>query len=277
MKIVTSGNLVIWQSGNLKAPESTRQRQLPDYQITRLPNRTAFTLIELLLALAISATVAAAITSAMYTAFRTKSNIEDALEATRASDIAADTLSTELALALPPTASNAASTTLQLSSSLNTLDQTLIGPFVGDAASLDFFASGPESKADLQPDIREIQYLLIPDPQATTPTANKANTQLLIRRVRTNLLEDNPQDPPDVVLARDVINFTLSYYDGSNWTDTWDSTQLATPSGPTAIPVAVQFTLELAPIKAGSANSRLTTRIVPLPCAQPASSTTGGF
>jgi general secretion pathway protein J len=268
-----SGNLAIWQPGNLKAPASTRQPQLPDYQITRLPNRKAFTLLELLLALALTVIVAAILASSLYVGFRAKSTIEDAIDATRSTDIAADIIAHELTLTLPPTPSNAASTTIQLSSSVNTLNGTLIGPFEGAADSLDFFVSGPEPKTDtgLENDVREITYLLVPDTNASGGAAatTAATGQNLVRRVRTNLLEPTATDGPDEILARNVLRFQLSYYDGTTWTDTWDSTALNN-----LLPLAVQFTLELAPLKPNQ-KSRLDSRTIAVPCAV-ASTTTGG-
>jgi general secretion pathway protein J len=267
-----SRNLVIWQSGNLKASASTRQPQLPDYQITRLPNRKAFTLLELLLALALTVIVAAILASSLYVGFRAKSTIEDAIDATRSTDIAADIIAHELTLTLPPTPPNAASTTIQLSSSVNTLNGTLIGPFEGAADTIDFFASGPEPKTDtgLENDVREITYLLVPDTNASGGAAITTGTgQNLVRRVRTNLLEPTPTDGPDEILARNVLRFQLSYYDGTTWTDTWDSTALNN-----LLPLAVQFTLELAPLKPNQ-KSRLDSRTIAVPCAV-ASTTTGG-
>jgi general secretion pathway protein G len=74
MDRIESGNLEIWQFGNLKGSSPTRQRKLPDYQITRLPNR-AFTLIELLLVLIILV-VLAGIAVPIYTGQSKKAKIQ---------------------------------------------------------------------------------------------------------------------------------------------------------------------------------------------------------
>jgi hypothetical protein len=61
-----------------------------------------------------------------------------------------------------------------------------------------------------------------------------------VRRVTTNLLSEVQQVPEDEVLCRNVGQFTLMYFDGTDWVNSWDSTQYDN-----AMPSAVQMTLEL--------------------------------
>ncbi|MCL2639793.1 MAG: hypothetical protein FWD53_03015 [Phycisphaerales bacterium] len=217
----------------------------------------AFTLLELVLALAISVGVTVILGSSLYTAFRTKGIIEQSVDAIRASGTAVDILAREIPLALPPTPNNDESDQLQ--------SVALIGPFQGDEQSLSFFISGNEPKADLQGDIREVVYMLVPNANAPVTSA----LQLLIRRVQTNLLHENPDIPADEIIAKDVLNFTLKYYDGSEWYETWDSEEQEN-----RLPMAVEFTLELAPLRDGLPN-RIETRIVPLPLATAGSDSSG--
>jgi len=225
--------------------------------------RKGFTLLELVLALAISVGVTAILGSSLYTAFRAKSVIEQAVDGIRASGVAVDILAREIPLALPPTvlsSENAASGT-----GLDAQSLTLVGAFQGDEQSLNFYISGNEPKADLQGDVREVVYMLVPNANAPVTSA----LQLLIRRVQTNLLHDNPDIPADEIIAKDVLNFTLKYYDGSDWYETWDSEEQDN-----RLPMAVEFTLELAPLREGLAN-RVETRIVPLPLAAVGVDSTG--
>ena len=231
----------------------------------------AFTLLELILALTLTVGVTAILGSSLYTAFRAKGAIEKAVDAARASSTAADIIAHEIPLALPPSPSNAPSGEVQLpGSNTNLQNGTLIGPFEGTDQTLDYFISGNEPKADLQGDVREVIYLLVPDDTPATSSVT-AGTQLLVRRVETNLLQDNPDIPPDEILAKDVLNFTLQYYDGNDWYDAWDSTQQSN-----RLPLAVQFTIELAPLRPGQP-SRIETRTVPLPLATPSSTDTTGL
>lgn len=215
-------------------------------------SRPAFTLLELLLALAISLIIVAALGASLYTAFHARANIQQALDDTRSSDLAGDTLSKELANALPPTPNASANANIFSTGAFAT-GGVLIGPFEGSATNVDFCTSGPEPRANLQPDVREVEYLLVGDTQS--------NYQMLVRRVNTNLLSPQTTTPPDQVICHNVTNFTLSYYDGTTWNDTWDSTQQSN-----ALPVAVQFILELSPRNPGEP-TRQDTRMIPLSCA----------
>ncbi len=141
----------------------------------------------------------------------------------------------------------------------------LIGPFEGAVDTVNFCTSGPEPEADLQGDVREVVFLLVPDP-------NASGGQMLVRRVYTNLLAQPILTPPDVVVCRNVQSIAFSYYDGTQWGDTWDSTQQSN-----ALPLGVQITLTLAPTLAGG-QAQQTVRLVRLSCgvANASSTTIGG-
>ena len=91
----------------------------------------------------------------------------------------------------------------------------------------------------MQGDVREIVFLLVPDPTAS-------GGQMLVRRVYTNLLAQAIVTPPDQPICHNVQSIAFSYFDGVTWTDTWDSTQLSN-----TLPIGVQITLTLAPTVAG--------------------------
>jgi hypothetical protein len=82
------------------------------------------------------------------------------------------------------------------------------------------------------------------------------NPPALVRRVTRNVLS-SVQQPADEVLCRNVQNFSVRYFDGTNWQTDWDSTALGD-----VLPYAVEVTLNIA--------DRQITRIVPLACAKPA-------
>jgi len=230
--------------------------------------RRAFTLLEVVLALALTVIVSTIVASAMYTAVQIKRSVNSALDIARSNDVAADVMAQEIANALPQTQPLNAGVTVQLPGA-SASNGNLIGPFVasGDPTAdslLDFFTTGPEPKADLQPDVREVQYALVDGPNGT---------KNLVRRVTTNLLPiDTTTLPPDIVLAQNVVNVTFSFYDGATTYDSWDSTQVNY-----ALPLTVEFTIELAPQVPGQPN-RITTRTISLACGTDASTTsaTGG-
>ncbi|MCP5528437.1 MAG: prepilin-type N-terminal cleavage/methylation domain-containing protein [Verrucomicrobiales bacterium] len=89
-------------------------------------------------------------------------------------------------------------------------------------------------------DLQRVEYYLTRDSRWTN-TAGMA----LARGVTRNLLADVEEEPEPQILLRDVESFEISYYDGSSWADSWDTTQNEnTP--PTAIRLAVLFVDDLA-------------------------------
>jgi type II secretory pathway pseudopilin PulG len=228
-----------------------------------------FTLLEVVLALGLTVMIAGLVTSAAFTAFQTKKTINDEIDIVRNHDVAADTMAQEIRNALPPTQALNAGVTIRLPNAPNSNTGSLIGPFEGtdsagdDEAILDFFTTGSEPKADLQPDVREVQYALV---------AGDNGNRNLVRRCITNLLpaDDNAPLPPDVILAQNVVDFQVTYNDGTTDYTVWDSTQQNN-----TLPLIVTFTLTLAPRKPGGDNL-VTTRSILLPCGTDTSLTGDG-
>jgi hypothetical protein len=108
------------------------------------------------------------------------------------------------------------------------------------------------------------------------------NAQGLARQEVTNVTADsltlalgsgNP-DEGKQILAEEVRNLRFRYWDGTNWNDSWDGTQLSadgmTPLGP---PVAIEVTLEIA---TGHPERRQTYRqVIPIPTANGSAVQTG--
>jgi prepilin-type N-terminal cleavage/methylation domain-containing protein len=180
-----------------------------------------FTLLELLLAMLISVTIAGSLAASLYIAFRARASAEQAVGTTRAIDVAGDLLTRDISNALPP-------------------NGILAGLFDGGIDYVDFYCTGPESKTQVQGDCKLVEYAL------TTDTADGVRLQqpALVRRVTTNLLSPVQLDPVEETTCRNVDTLAFSYFDGTNWTDTWDSTQHNN-----TLPVAIQFTLILLPAR----------------------------
>jgi prepilin-type N-terminal cleavage/methylation domain-containing protein len=229
-------------------------------------NSGGFTLLELLLAMALSLIVAATLAAALFTAFKARTSANNAVDSTREIATVGDIVEREVANGLPPTPLPAGVGTVTLpGQNSSSTSGILIGPYEGLVDSVDFFESGPEPKAALQGDAREVSFLLIKDPQGTG--------QALVKRVTTNLLATTPTPDPDEVIARNVTSLEFSYFDGTAWNDTWDSTiaQLNAPIN--TIPFAVQITIEMAPLTKGGPVRR-TNRMVPISAAKPTTQTT---
>ncbi|MBT3379958.1 MAG: hypothetical protein HN742_03005 [Lentisphaerae bacterium] len=65
-------------------------------------------------------------------------------------------------------------------------------------------------------------------------------TWALVRSVSDNLLALEEEDPEETVLLSPISSLTLSYYDGQEWLDTWDSS-LQDGNSPTAVKVRIEL------------------------------------
>jgi hypothetical protein len=84
-------------------------------------------------------------------------------------------------------------------------------------------------------DVQKINYYLV---NSTNNTPGKN----LIRSVTRNLLPTAQETSDDQLLLSGVDDFVLSFFDGSQWRDSWDSTQDEMLL-PTAVRVQIYLTL----------------------------------
>ena len=223
--------------------------------------RKAFTLIELLLALALAAMLAAALHGAMSTAWRAKTSAEGAVEPTRAGSIAMEIIAHDLAAAPPPPSSDSSAT--HLGGPFTGTHQASSGS--GDNDDLEFRTLAREEGKDddaLGDGMKIVEYLVQPD--ADSPT--------LIRRVTRNILATQDVRSVDEPICRNVRGLTFKYYDGTDWQTDWDSTAVGD-----VLPLAVMVTIQLNDPKVTGGQTpgvREITRVVPLPCGKLATSGT---
>jgi hypothetical protein len=96
----------------------------------------------------------------------------------------------------------------------------------------------------------------------------------LVRSVTRNLLAPTVPPPDEEILCRNVRSFTVQYFDGTDWQDSWDSTTLGD-----ILPQAVAMTFEalIDDAKPGQ-EPRVykVSRVFPLACATPADASAGG-
>ena len=187
-------------------------------------DRKGFTLLEMLVAMTLMAILAGALYASLNTAFQGRRAAERALEPARRAAAALDMLGQNLEAALPPTG-------------------LLAGEFLGEDADgengepadrLTFHALAQDQSGARPPyPINMLEIFLSTDDE-TGETA-------LVRHTTVNLLSPEVSEPVDEVLCQGVRAFDASYFDGSAWTDSWDSTMTGN-SLPMA--VAVSLTLE---------------------------------
>jgi prepilin-type N-terminal cleavage/methylation domain-containing protein len=125
-------------------------------------------------------------------------------------------------------------------------------------------------------DLRRITYWL----------AGSADAPLGLARQEVTLVtsEDEAAVPPDIsdeasyVKAEEVKSLEFSYWDGTEWQDSWDGTAAGpdgvTPQGP---PLAIAITVGLMPRKGAATDQlRMYRHVVAIPCANGATSQQSG-
>lgn len=216
--------------------------------MTRLPRRTrAFTLLEMLVALALMSVLATALYASLHIAFRAHRSAIAAIEPVCTAALALELVRRDLEAALPPTG--------VLAGSFYGLDET--DESTGAAAdTLMWYASAGRATEGAS-DIVKLEL-------AVTDT-DKTGERALVRRVTTNLLAPKAQEPTEEILCRGVVAFNLAYFDGTSWYDTWDS-----GSQDNILPLAVDVILEIARDGSAPEDKEVAThqlnRVFLLPC-----------
>lgn len=224
--------------------------------MTRSPARAGgFTLLELLAATAVTAALAGALYASLCVALKARDTVVRNSEMTRTCETAMDVMREDLEAAV---------------ASKGELTGTFAGEpdadLGGDNDILDFNALATDPEVDeAMGDVRKIEY--------ASAQADDGKGLVLVRRVWSNLLSETEVNPREETLCRGVRLFSLRYFDGTDWQETWDSTTVSN-----ALPTAVEVTLELGTpgtTAAEEASYRLI-RVVSIPCGQgvPAGTTT---
>jgi type II secretion system protein J len=203
-----------------------------------------FTLLELVVAMSMVAVLAVSLSESMHVAFSAVKSADAAIDPPRTASVAMDFVSQDLQNALPPGT--------QLAGNFEaTQGQDSRGHENDD---LVFFSSADSPQhVDGNGDIKQIELTMEQTPDGDW---------VLVRRVIRNLLSETQVNPDEEILCRGVNSFTLEYSTGSQWQQTWDSTQ-----EDNTIPAAVQVTLELQrPDTKGVMQTMRYTRVFALSC-----------
>jgi len=211
---------------------------------------SAFTLLEMLIAMALMSMLAASLYASLHAGFRARGAAVAAIEPVRRAELAIELLRQDIESALPPTG-------------------ILAGEFLGvdgkddsgrDSDALLLHSSahnpGPDETAS---EVRRVEFAAAVSAGGPEP--------VLVRRISTNLLAPETVEPWEEVLCRGVLAFNLRYFDGSAWLDGWDSGVLGN-----VLPLAVEVTLEVDRPKRERApdGGYRVCRVLLLPCGRPA-------
>ena len=187
--------------------------------------RQAFTLIEIVLALAVSAIVLAAIGGVFFSAMRLRERTTAMLDEAAPLQQAVAFLRRDLKGAVPPGGTLAGA-----------FQSGVVSGNLGQNSGIEFYTTTAAIN-DATPwgDIQKVTYQL-------QDSANSLRTggKDLIRSVTHNLLATGVEEAEDQWLMGNVQDLQFAYYNGSAWNDTWDSTL-----GNTNLPTAVRVRLQL--------------------------------
>ncbi len=210
--------------------------------ILEIPQRKAraFTLIEVLIAITIFAVLLAAINGLFYGAMHLQIKTTDAIDEGLPAEHAATIIKRDIeGVVLSGTNSVLAG---QTTSGANSGIAQTPEPGIKGVISLELYTSTGVISDDLPwGDIQKVDYSL------EAPTNRMSQGRDLVRSVTRNLL---PTTTPEVSeqqrLLYNVQKLQVSFYDGTNWTETWGSTDTNY-----VVPTAIRFQINMTPDQPG--------------------------
>ncbi|MFH0965930.1 MAG: GspJ family type II secretion system protein [Planctomycetota bacterium] len=212
----------------------------------RPARNSAFTLLEMLVALALIGILAGSLYMSLRIGFLARRRAEETILPVRAAALALDLLGRDVVSTLPPTG-------------------ILAGGFLGEDAELGssgedadelVFHAIVDASTDDGSGIRRIDFVVAQDEEGGG---------VLLRRVTANLLAPTTPEPAEETICRNVKAFKLRYFDGSAWVDGWDSSLREN-----ALPLAVEAELTLRrrdATEGASDDGYKLVRVFLLPCA----------
>jgi type II secretion system protein J len=221
--------------------------------ILRTRHRRAFSLLELILVLGMVAVISLSLYNAMNVANKARRSTNDSVEPARTASIAADLITRDLENILPIKPPPALA--------YEFVGQHQAGGANGDADTVEFFTLGKDETAPNQPlsdGVRKVVLALRTD----------TNPPTLVRQVTRDLVSQEQQPAEEQILCTGVRSFSLRYFDGTDWQETWDSTTVGD-----ALPMAIAFTVDLIPPGADprdpKAPAQRITKVIPIAVAKP--------
>jgi type II secretion system protein J len=204
-----------------------------------------FTLIELLIAAVVGAVVLLAISGTYFDALRLHNSTNRQIDHDLGLERALGLMRSDLSGLLVP--KGVLSGQFQ-----STPTQSLTQEFTDTRVSPDFYTTSgmvdgwsPFSEAQV------VTYFL-------APATGGGSAKRLVRAVTRNLLPAQTPTTDERVLLDGVANAQFDYYDGTEWTDSWDSTTSYT------LPSAIRFSLYLADPNSGQPSSQPIELVIPV-------------
>jgi type II secretion system protein J len=198
--------------------------------------RSAFTLIEMILAIGIAAMVLVAINAVFFTAVRLRDAATEAIDAATPIDQAVSTIRRDLQCVVTPKPGGL------MSGDFKTGNVTSTGISTPVAAEL-YTSTGSMSASEPWGEVQRVTYEL---------KSSVNGSRDLYRSITRNLLTTGTPDVEDQLLLSGVADLHFSCYDGSQWQDTWDTSDTSGVS--TNLPLAVRVRIQLGGVEKLSPN-----------------------
>jgi general secretion pathway protein J len=197
----------------------------------------AFTLMEVLIAVAAFAIVLAAINAVFYGALRLRNKTTEAIEQSLPLEQALAIIKRDLANIVVPGGTLFGA--FQSGVATNTM--------FGQASPSFYTTTGVIDETSPWAEVQRVAYSLV-------DSTNRAAGRDLVRSVSRNLMPALQDQPVQQWLLSGVEDLAFQMYDGTQWRPTWDSTTTDLASGQTnTLPQAVKVQLLLAPEEKGRA------------------------
>jgi general secretion pathway protein J len=207
--------------------------------------RRGFTLLELLVATAVGAIVLLVINATFFSALRLHNTTHDRIDSDLVLQRTLGIVRKDLSGIMLP--GGVLSGQLQ-----STASGTSAMDSAGERITPDLYtASGKINGWSPFSDVQMVAYFL-------SPAADGGNSKNLVRSVTRNLLPAQDSVAEDQTLMTGVASAEVEYYDGTDWTDTWDSTVTST------LPSSIKFRLVLAAADPAAASPAPIELIVPV-------------
>ncbi len=197
----------------------------------------AFTLIEVLIAVAIFAILLAAIDGLLFGAMHLQAKATDAIDAVLPTDQAITVIKRDIAGMVPPSGPICGSVVGGSYAGTNTLNAAGLSGLI----SLEIYTTtGIVNDDDSWCDVQRVDYSL----QNSTNGAVAIGRDL-VRCVSHNPLTLTPDIPDQQRLLEAIQKLEVMFFDGTNWVDSWGSPDSGTTTNlPTAIRFRIDFTTE---------------------------------
>ena len=216
---------------------------------TSTRSHPGFTLIELLMAAAAGALILAVLVNVYARTIKIRNQATEHLRESRLEARAISIIRNDLV--------NARLSGGVMAATLESGQQNTNSKFPGDLI-LDT-TTGTINEDTFSPELQEIEYYIGDD-----PSSPGSSSGALKRAISRNILAITPQVDKEETLLTGITAMEVAFFDGSNWQDTWDTTDASTSTDPTAtvgVPTAIRLRFTLSP-EAHPAMNRKTIEVI---------------